>query len=112
MNANAHRMLAVTMGTRNVNVVFRHDNFLSLLIYANGMAGVWRKCDRESSLDIPFPPGWPFSDSRSARDLRADTGIAEVAPLEGPAGFDPSLWLPWGLSFPNLPNASRKNGFA
>src|SRR5438874_9943198 len=74
--------------------------------------GVWRKCDHESCLDIPFPSDYPFSDSRSAHGLRADTGIAEVAPLEGPAGFDPSLWLPWGISFPNLPNASRKNGFA
>jgi len=42
MNANAHRMLGVTLGTRNVNVVFRHDNFLSLLIYANGIPGVQR----------------------------------------------------------------------
>ena len=61
--------------------------------------GVWRKCDHESSLDIPFPSDYPFSDSRSARGLRAETGIAEVATLEDPADFDPSLWLLWGISF-------------
>jgi len=49
MNANAHRMLAVTFGTRNVNVVFRHDKFLSLLIYANEMAGVQRRVAKVGS---------------------------------------------------------------